>query len=124
VQIAVGGMHCAAITFENKIITWGVNDEGALGRDTKWEGGLRDVDDNKSEDSDSEDGDTDMNPMESTPGEVDAKYFEEGMKFVQVAATDSATFALTEDGSVYGWGTFRVRCFFLHFREHWLIYSV
>jgi regulator of chromosome condensation len=108
VQIAVGGMHCAAITVENKILTWGVNDQGALGRDTKWEGGLRDVEDDKSEDSDSEDGDTDMNPLESTPGEVDTGYFEVGTKFVQVSATDSATFALTEDGSVYGWGTFRV----------------
>lgn len=107
VYIAVGGMHCAAITSDNRILTWGVNDQGALGRDTNWEGGLVDIDDDRSEVSGSDD-DTGMNPLESTPGEVDAKCFNEGTKFVQVAATDSATFALAEDGSVYGWGTFRV----------------
>jgi regulator of chromosome condensation len=49
-----------------------------------------------------------VNPLESTPTPVDPKHFPEGTKFVQCAAADSATFVLTEDGSVYGWGTFRV----------------
>jgi regulator of chromosome condensation len=114
VQIAVGGMHCAALTYDNKILTWGVNDSGALGRDTTWDGGLKDVDDNTS-DSGSDDDDTKMNPMESTPMAVDGKYFPEETKFVQLAASDNATFALTADGSVYGWGTFRVSQFIFFF---------
>ncbi|KFY01660.1 hypothetical protein V490_00814 [Pseudogymnoascus sp. VKM F-3557] len=107
VQISVGGMHCAALTHDNKILTWGVNDQGALGRDTKWEGGLKDMDDNASDSgSDSDDEDA-MNPRESTPEAVDSKHFPEGITFTQVCASDSATFAVTSDGSVWGWGTFR-----------------
>ena len=34
VQIAAGGMHCVSLTHDQKIVTWGVNDNGALGRDT------------------------------------------------------------------------------------------
>lgn len=105
VQIACGGMHVAALTQDNKILTWGVNDQGALGRDTTWDGGLRDVDDDESDD-DSED--TGMNPKESTPAEIDTSAIPEGTKWVQVVASDSATFALTATGQVYGWGTFRV----------------
>ncbi|KAL2205822.1 RCC1/BLIP-II, partial [Sarocladium strictum] len=105
VQVACGGMHAVALTKDNKILTWGVNDQGALGRDTKWDGGLKDMDGADS-DSDDED-DTGMNPAESTPGEVSAASFPKGVKFVQVVACDSATFVLTEDGRVYGWGTFR-----------------
>ncbi|KAH6690477.1 GDP/GTP exchange factor [Plectosphaerella plurivora] len=105
VQISAGGMHVAAITHDNKILTWGVNDQGALGRDTQWSGGLRDAD--ADSDSGSDDDDTGMNPVESTPGVVSAEHFAAGAKFVQVVTGDSATFVLTEDGRVYGWGTFR-----------------
>lgn len=107
VQIACGGMHVAALTKDNKIFTWGVNDQGALGRDTTWDGGLRDVED-EDDDSDDED-DTGMNPKESTPAEIDTSGLPEGIEWVQVVASDSATFALTTTGQVYGWGTFRVR---------------
>lgn len=105
VQLAAGGMHCAALTHDNIILTWGVNDQGALGRNTEWNGGLKDM--NADEDSDSEDGDGDLNPHEATPAAVDSKHFPPGTIFVQVVAGDSATFALTSDGKVYGWGTFR-----------------
>lgn len=37
-------MHAIALKQDGKIVTWGGNDEGALGRDTAWEGGLRDMD--------------------------------------------------------------------------------
>lgn len=103
VQLDCGGMHTIALTKDNKIVTWGVNDKGALGRDTAWEGGLRDAD---ASDSDSEDGD--LNPKESTPTDIPASAFPEGTKFVQVAAGDSCSFALTDTGLVYGWGTFLV----------------
>lgn len=107
VQIAAGGMHVIALTHDNKILTWGVNDQGALGRDTTWEGGLRDVEDEEDSDSDDE-GDSGMNPHESTPTAISEDAFPGDPVFVQVAAGDSTSFALTDDGHVWGWGTFRV----------------
>lgn len=106
VQLSAGGMHVVALTHDSKIMTWGVNDLGALGRDTTWEAPTRDL--NSEEDSDVDSDDADMNPHESTPTAVDASYFPAGTKFVQVAAGDSCSFALTSTGLVYGWGTFRV----------------
>ncbi|KAI0898856.1 RCC1/BLIP-II [Annulohypoxylon nitens] len=106
VDIACGGMHCIALTNEQIVLTWGVNDDRALGRDTHWEGGTRDVDDESDSDDDDSD-DTGVNPNESTPGRVDLSVLPEGTKIAQVAATDSASFILTDDGWVYGWGTFR-----------------
>ncbi|KAL0934050.1 GDP/GTP exchange factor [Colletotrichum truncatum] len=114
VQIACGGMHAAALTKDNKILTWGVNDQGALGRDTTWDGGLRDADAEEEEDDDEDSG---MNPKESTPTAIDAVHFAPDAKFTQVVASDSATFALTEDGRVYGWGTFRSSDGILGFTE-------
>lgn len=110
VQIAVGGMHVAAITHDNKILTWGVNDNGALGRDTTWDGGLVDLDKAENEDSDDDEDcdDTGVNPLESTPTSIDMSAFPPNTKFAQVVAADSATFALTDGGLVYGWGQFRV----------------
>lgn len=108
VQVAVGGMHCVALTHDNKILTWGVNDQGALGRNTAWEGGYKDIDENKS-DSDSDDDDSALNPLESNPTAIPSESFPSGTVFVEVAAGDSSSFALTDDGLVYGWGTFRVR---------------
>ncbi|KAI9869748.1 MAG: hypothetical protein M1830_005127 [Pleopsidium flavum] len=105
VQLAVGGMHVAALTHDNKILTWGVNDQGALGRDTAWEGKMKDMDDDKSDTS--EESDSGLNPRESTPTAIPSGAFPEGTIFVEVAAGDSSTFALTDDGLVYGWGTFR-----------------
>ncbi|KAK7557445.1 RNA transporter 2 [Phyllosticta citricarpa] len=107
VQLATGGMHVVALTHDNKILTWGVNDQGSLGRDTAWEGGLVDIDDNKSDDSSDSGSDSGMNPREATPTAIPDDAFPSGTKFVQVAAADSASFALTDDGLVYGWGTFR-----------------
>jgi regulator of chromosome condensation len=118
VHIAVGGMHSAALTYDNKILTWGVNDSGALGRDTTWDGGLKDMDDDTSDTSSDDDEDSKMNPLESTPIAVDSKHFPEDTKFVQLAASDNATFALTADGSVYGWGTFRVSHFVIIFGSY------
>ena len=108
VQVAVGGMHCAALTHDNKILTWGVNDQSALGRDTTWSGGLKEANEEDDSDSDDDDNDTGMNPLESTPTAVEAKYFPEGTVFARLVVSDSATFALTTEGLVYGWGTFRV----------------
>jgi alpha-tubulin suppressor-like RCC1 family protein len=61
------------------VITFGCNDDGALGRDTSKEG------------------------SEMEPGKVDL----EG-HVVQITAGDSHTAALLADGKVYAWGSFRV----------------
>ena len=120
VQVAVGGMHCAALTHDNKIFTWGVNDAAALGRETD-EGLMVDIDGvqkvGKDEDADSNsDSSIDspqrnssgLNASEAEPRQVDRRHFPEGTSFAQLVAADSATFALTATGLVYGWGTFRV----------------
>jgi regulator of chromosome condensation len=111
VSLAAGGMHAAALTHDNKILTWGVNDLSALGRDTSWEGRMRDID--GANDSDSDESEPDLNPRESNPTAIPADKFPVGTRFVQVAAGDSATFGLTDDGLVYGWGTFRVSLAFI-----------
>lgn len=68
------------------------------------------MDADEDEDSDSESGDDNgLNPHESTPAEVDWSQttLPPNTKFTQVAAGDSCSFVVTDDGSVYGWGTFR-----------------
>ncbi len=112
VHVACGGMHVAALTHDNRILTWGVNDQGALGRHTTWEGGLKDMDDNASDDS--EKSDSGLNPLESNPTEVPASSFPEGTTFVKLSAGDSHTLALTDEGLVYGWGCFRVSIAHFH----------
>lgn len=112
VQVACGGMHSVALTKDNRLLTWGVNDQGALGRNTQWDGGLRDVDD-EDDSSDDEAEDCGLNPLESTPAEVDTRSILPGEVFVKVAATDSASFALTQSGRLYSWGSFRVSLHFL-----------
>lgn len=111
VLVAAGGMHVVALSYDSQVMTWGVNDSGALGRDTSWEGGLKDIDDDKSDDSD--DNDSGLNPYESTPTAIPANNFAPGTIIAKVAAGDSVSLALTDDGFVYGWGTFRV-CQSLH----------
>lgn len=100
VHVAVGGMHAAALTKDGKVYTWGVNDQGALGRDTTWDGGLIDADAAANDDSDSESGS--LNPRESIPTVV-----EHAQKFVKLTASDSLTTALDADGHIWAWGTFR-----------------
>ncbi|KAI0165251.1 RCC1/BLIP-II [Hypoxylon sp. FL1284] len=90
VQVSCGALHGLALTRDNQILSWGVNDHGALGRDTTVE----------------EDDDDELNPAESTPGRVET-YFTEYIRWAQVVCCDNASFALTTDGRVFGWGTFR-----------------
>jgi len=78
VDIVAGGMHSVALDTEGQVWTFGCNDEGSLGRLTA-------------------DEDECFVPGKvSIPGKV-----------VAISAGDSHTAALTEDGEVYGWGTFR-----------------
>ena len=101
----MGGMHCAALTHDSKTLTWGVNDDGALGRNTT----AQDAD------ADSDDDEYGLILQESTPIAVPEKSFpNKPPQCSQVVATDSATFALSSDGLVYGWGTFEV-CLCIYF---------
>ncbi|CAK7199432.1 hypothetical protein SEUCBS139899_002112 [Sporothrix eucalyptigena] len=107
VQLDCGGMHTIALTKSNQIVTWGVNDNGALGRSTEWSGGLRDMDDENDDGEDSKsDDDGNLNPLESTPTAISTSSFPPNTTFVQVAAGDSCSLALTDKGLVFGWGTF------------------
>lgn len=90
VQVVAGGMHTAALDRGGVVFTWGVNDEGALGRPTSgsaWEGVKA---------ADKED--------PALPG---IARMPAGARVVQLAAGDGFTFALTEDGAVWGWGCFK-----------------
>ncbi|XP_054262997.1 regulator of chromosome condensation-like isoform X2 [Macrosteles quadrilineatus] len=78
VDVCAGGMHTMCLTSSGEVITFGCNDEGALGRPTPEEG------------------------SESRPGKVEL----DG-KVVQISAGDSHSAALLEDGRVFAWGAFR-----------------
>lgn len=89
VQVAVGKAHCVALTADNRILTWGSNNFGALGRETERH--------------------QEVQPTleAATPTAIDTDLLGgESTIFTQVAATNHASFALTQDGYVYGWGTF------------------
>ena len=105
VQVAVGGMHCLALSHDNKIYSWGVNDLGSLGRDTT--SGVKETAIDADSDSEDED-DIGLNAREATPAPIPSNLFPEGTKFAQIVAGASASFALTSTGLVYGWGTFGV----------------
>eukprot|EP00887_Chlorella_sp_A99_P000575 scaffold17.g575.t1 len=85
-QLALGGMHSAALAEGGRrIFTWGVNDEGALGRETAgelWERSGR---------GSGKPGDS------YTPGEVALP--PEAGSLVQISAGDSHTCVLTERGA-------------------------
>ncbi|PNI20537.1 RCC1 isoform 9, partial [Pan troglodytes] len=82
VQAEAGGMHTVCLSKSGQVYSFGCNDEGALGRDTSVEG------------------------SEMVPGKVELQE-----KVVQVSAGDSHTAALTDDGRVFLWGSFR-HCLF------------
>ena len=103
VDVAVGGMHVAALDYLGGVWTWGVNDQGSLGRDTK--GANNEVAMTEAgDDSDSEE--ELLNLLESKPGL--AQGFPAGVKVVKLACGDSISVAIADDGNVYSWGTFRV----------------
>ncbi|KAI9179596.1 hypothetical protein H9P43_004924 [Blastocladiella emersonii ATCC 22665] len=79
VDVVAGGMHTLALTKNGTVYSWGVNDEGALGRAVP------------------EDGDCDVAAI---PGSAE-------LNFVKLAAGDSISLGLTGDGKIYAWGTFR-----------------
>ncbi|KAK9453500.1 regulator of chromosome condensation 1/beta-lactamase-inhibitor protein II [Dipodascopsis uninucleata] len=111
VDFAVGGAHVLAIDKRGKLWSWGCNDHGALGRNTSKgeEGLLRDMDAEESDDDGS------LNPLESTPTLVEG--LPDSTIFVQVAASDNLSLALTSEGRLWAWGTFRCNEGVLGFSE-------
>ncbi|GAX84248.1 hypothetical protein CEUSTIGMA_g11671.t1 [Chlamydomonas eustigma] len=90
-QVACGGMHTVALAADGKVWTWGVNDEGALGRKTEgtsWE-----------DTAEEEKGQASEPGLAELPQEVKAPV-------TQVVAGDGFTFALA-GGSIYGCGIFK-----------------
>ncbi|KAK7079130.1 Regulator of chromosome condensation [Halocaridina rubra] len=81
VAIAAGGLHTVCLDKTGKVHTWGCNDEGSLGRQTSSE----------------------EENFISGNVKIDGKV-------VQIAAGDSVTAALTDDGRVFAWGCFRDNC--------------
>lgn len=79
ISVAAGGMHNVCLRQTGEVLTFGCNDEGALGRDTSKDG------------------------SETEPGSVELPN-----KAIQVTAGDSHSAALLEDGRIFAWGSFRV----------------
>ncbi|XP_050438478.1 regulator of chromosome condensation-like [Adelges cooleyi] len=79
--ISAGSMHVLGVTDDGKLMTWGCNDEGALGRDTSVE------------------------DSETRPGIVQIP--EEDSEIYSISAGGSHSAILFSNGNVYAWGTFR-----------------
>lgn len=79
VEVCAGGMHSLCLTVDGEVITFGCNDEGALGRET------------------SNDSELEFTPIKiKLPGKV-----------VKISAGDSHSACLLENGRVLAWGSFR-----------------
>lgn len=79
--IAAGSMHVLGVTDDDKLMSWGCNDEGALGRDTSVE------------------------DSETRPGTVVIP--ETDVEIYSISAGGSHSAVLFSNGNVYSWGTFR-----------------
>jgi len=82
IQIVCGGMHTLALTTDGHVYSWGVNDEGALGREAH----------------------RDDAGSENHPAKVN---FPSGERIVQLSAGDSHSVALSYTGDIFAWGSFR-----------------
>lgn len=82
VDVCAGGMHTVCLTKEGKVITFGANDDAALGRDTQED-------------------------MDFEPGEVELPG-----KAIQIAVGDCHSVALLEGGRVFAWGSIKVNHIF------------
>lgn len=76
-SVACGGMHAVVLTLDGKLWTWGCNDDGVLGREGN----------------------------ESEPGRVEGALA--ALPVQAVSCGDSHTAALTRDGRVFTWGTYK-----------------
>ena len=76
-ELVCGGLHTGALTLDGRLFTWGCNDDEALGRQGE----------------------------ESSPALVEGGLL--GKRVTMVTAGDSHMAALTSEGQVYAWGTYK-----------------
>lgn len=79
VDVKAGGMHSLVLTKQGQVLTFGCNDDGALGRSTLLEG------------------------SEATPEKINLP-----AKAMKISAGESHSACLLEDGRVFAWGALRV----------------
>ncbi|WZN61323.1 regulator of chromosome condensation [Chloropicon roscoffensis] len=96
-KLVCGGMHTLAVSSDGGLWSWGVNDEGALGRLAK---SNNDFVDAQAAGLASAQGAI----PENVPGRVDLP---SGSRVAQVTTGDSHCMALLSSGEVYGWGAYR-----------------
>jgi len=83
ISMCCGGQHNAVVTYQGDVLTWGCNDDKALGREVQPE-------------------------LEFLPQKVDALKFDRRKDgIVQVDAGDTHTLALSLKGNVYMWGSYK-----------------
>lgn len=99
VDFDCGANHCIALTAGGEVLTWGLGTDkyGFLGREKM----------DKEETKIKEKLDEAHENVKTVPQVVNWKAVVPG-NITQVVATNDASFALTENGNVYGWGTFKV----------------
>lgn len=90
-QVNAGGAHVLAIDTDGKVWSWGPNDSGVLGRNTK-------------ETEEEKDEDNSLNGRESTPNLVTG--LPQHARFVSIGASDNCSAAVTSEGQLWAWGTF------------------
>ncbi|GBB96947.1 hypothetical protein RclHR1_02880013 [Rhizophagus clarus] len=96
VDISAGSLHNAALTVDGKVVTWGCNDHGTLGRFTE-------TPDSAREKAILEAGNFDI-------GEEGNPAYAEGLdnvNVVKVACGGNATFVISDQGHLYATGTFK-----------------
>jgi hypothetical protein len=92
VAVVCGAMHSCCLTSSGKVITFGCNDDSALGRDTR----MADETDDSIEEDDSEEKEC------RTPRAI------AGLpEVIKMTAGDMHTCVLCKDGSVFVWGNFK-----------------
>lgn len=84
IDLAVGPTHAVAATSEGEVYAWGTVSAGSLG--------------------DKETSSADPVHVEFPTDEDEDSYFYDGIVISSVAAGDSFSLALTEEGQLYGWG--------------------
>ncbi|KAI9603254.1 hypothetical protein H4Q26_002572 [Puccinia striiformis f. sp. tritici PST-130] len=95
-HLAAGGMHSMVIDSEGKIWSWGINDNAALGRQTE---GIEGVEQEELE----------TRPMlvATLSPKPDPDSNRTPFKAARVCAGDSVSVAVSEEGELVAWGSFR-----------------